>query len=215
MRRSVWYYKTKKDDRKVIDKLHQYAESQPTRGFDEYYGMIRNEGLKWNRKKVLRIYRNMKLGLRRKCKRRVPARVKQPLQKQQQPNKSYSMDFMSDALITGRKLRVLNVMDDCTRESLAAYAGFSIPAEKMVSVLNEIIDHRGVPEQIRVDNGRRQINKLNFYFLNGVSALIKNQAIQHSKFITRLRLIFILFQIFHILGSQIDICCLYIFFKML
>jgi putative transposase len=104
-----------------------------------HYGMIRNEALKWNRKRVLRIYRSMKLGLRRKRKRRVPARIKQPLQKQQQPNKSYSMDFMSDALITGRKLRVLNVMDDCTRESLAAYADFSIPAEKMVSVLDEII----------------------------------------------------------------------------
>jgi putative transposase len=159
MRRSGWYYKTQKDDRKVIDKLHQYAECHPTRGFDEYYGMIKNEGLKWNRKKVLRIYRNMKLGLRRKRKQRVPARVKQPLQKQQQPNKSYSMDFMSDALVTGRKLRLLNVMDDCTRESLAAYADFSIPAEKMVSVLNEIIDHRGLPEQIRVDNGPEFLSK--------------------------------------------------------
>ena len=159
MQRSVWYYKTKKDDREVIDKLQQYAERYPTRGFDEYYGMIRNEALIWNRKRVLRIYRNMKLGLRRKRKRRVPARVKEPLQKQQQPNKSYSMDFMSDALTTGRKLRVLNVMDDCTRESLAAYADFSIPAEKMVSVLDEIIAHRGIPEQIRVDNGPEFLSK--------------------------------------------------------
>lgn len=89
MQRSVWYYKTQKDDGEVIDKLQQYAQKHPTRGFDEYYGMIRNEALKWNRKRVLLVYRNMKLGLRRNRKRRVPARVKQPLQKQQQPNKSY------------------------------------------------------------------------------------------------------------------------------
>lgn len=114
----------------------------------------------WNRKRVLRIYRSLKLGLRRKRKRRLPTRVKQPLQQQQQPNKSYSMDFMSDALSTGRKLRVLNIMDDCTRESLAAYADFSIPAEKVVIVLQDIIDERGKPEQIRVDNGPEFLSKV-------------------------------------------------------
>lgn len=153
MHRSVWYYQSCKDDQEVIVKLQYYAEQFPTRGFDEYYGKIRNEGLIWNRKRVLRIYRSLKLGLRRKRKRRLPARIKQPLQQQHQANKSYSMDFMSDALTTGRKLRVLNIMDDCTRESLAAYADFSIPAQKVVNVLEDIIGERGKPKQIRVDNG--------------------------------------------------------------
>lgn len=153
LQRSVWYYQSCKNDQEVVDKLQALAELFPTRGFDEYYGKIRNEGLVWNRKRVLRVYRSLKLGLRRKRKRRVPARVKQPLQQQQQPNKSYSMDFMSDALSTGRKLRILNIMDDCTRESLAAYADFSIPAEKVVLVLQDIISERGKPQQIRVDNG--------------------------------------------------------------
>ena len=160
MQRSVWYYQSQKDDREVIEKLQQYAERYPTRGFDEYYGMIRNEALIWNRKRVLRIYRSLKLSLRRKRKRRVPARVKQPLQQQQQPNKCYSMDFMSDALQTGRKLRVLNVMDDCTRESLVAYADFSIPAEKVVAALENIIRERGIPAQIRVDNGPEFLSKV-------------------------------------------------------
>lgn len=160
LQRSVWYYQSCKDDREVIKKLQDYAEHFPTRGFDEYYGKIRNEGLVWNRKRVLRVYRSLKLGLRRKRKRRLPARVRQPLQQQQQPNKSYSMDFMSDALSTGRKLRVLNIMDDCTRESLAAYADFSIPAEKVVVVLQDIIAERGKPEQIRVDNGPEFLSKV-------------------------------------------------------
>jgi putative transposase len=70
------------------------------------------------------------------------------------------MDFMSDALSTGRKLRVLNIMDDCTRESLAAYADFSIPAEKVVTVLQDIIAERGIPDQIRVDNGPEFLSKV-------------------------------------------------------
>lgn len=160
MQRSVWYYQSQKDDREIIEKLQQYAQRYPTRSFDEYYGMIRNEVLIWNRKRVLRIYRSLKLSLRRKRKRRVPARVKQPLQQQQQPNKCYSMDFMSDALQTGRKLRVLNVMDDCTRESLVAYADFSIPAEKVVTALENVIRERGIPAQIRVDNGPEFLSKV-------------------------------------------------------
>jgi putative transposase len=76
----MWYYKTKKDDSEVIDKLKELAESKPTRGFDEYYKRIRREGLQWNRKRVLRIYRNMKLSLRRKHKKRIVGRVKLSLE---------------------------------------------------------------------------------------------------------------------------------------
>ncbi len=153
LQRSAWYYRSSKDDQEVIDKLHQLAEKYPTRGLDEYYGMIRNEGLPWNRKRVLRVYRGLKLTLRRRRRRRVPERIKQPLEKQLEANSSYSMDFVSDALTTGRKIRVLNIMDDCTRESLAAHADYSIPSEKVIAVLDEILQQRGKPDQIRVDNG--------------------------------------------------------------
>lgn len=151
--RSLWYYQSRKDDSEVIGRLNELAETLPTRGFDEYYGIIRNEGRGWGRRRVLRVYREMKLKLRRKRKRRLPERIKEPLQQQQQANKSYSMDFMSDPLVGGRKLRVLNIMDDCTRESLAAWCDYSIPGEKVVEVLKSIISERGRPDQIRVDNG--------------------------------------------------------------
>ena len=67
----MWYYQTKKDDTKVIDKLSELSAQLPTRGFDEYYKRIRREGHKWNRKRVLRVYREMKLKLRRKHKKRL------------------------------------------------------------------------------------------------------------------------------------------------
>jgi putative transposase len=70
------------------------------------------------------------------------------------------MDFMSDALSNGRKVRILNIMDDCTRESLAAYADYSICAEHVVDVLREIIVQRGLLDQIRVDNGPEFMSKL-------------------------------------------------------
>ncbi|MCW3073597.1 MAG: transposase [Rhizobium sp.] len=149
----MWYYQGRKDDTEVIAKLSALAEKLPTRGFDKYYGIIRNEGLRWGRSRVLRVYRELKLTRRRRHKRRLPARIKEPLEKQLEVNYSYSMDFMSDALVGGRKLRVLKVVDDCTRESLAVWCDFSIPGEKVVAVLEQIIRERGKPQQIRVDNG--------------------------------------------------------------
>lgn len=95
----------------------------------------------------------MKLNIRRKAKRRVPARIKEPLVTQEKINKSWSMDFMSDALLTGRKIRVLNIMDDFNREALCVEADVSMPAERVIRALEDLIDWRGKPEQIRVDNG--------------------------------------------------------------
>lgn len=151
--RSLYYYKSRKDDSEVIKKLEDLSSRYPTRGCDKFYDMIRNEGLPWNYKRVRRVYCLMKLNIRRKVKRRLPARVKEPLVNQIEINKSWSMDFMSDALLTGRKVRVLNVMDDFSREALCIEADISLPAERVTRILDDLIDWRGKPEQIRVDNG--------------------------------------------------------------
>ncbi|WP_323134432.1 IS3 family transposase [Tellurirhabdus rosea] len=153
MHRSRWYYQNRKNDQPVIDKLQAYAEAYPTRGFDDYYGKIRNEGLVWNRKRVLRVYRLLKLKHRRRHKRRLPARVKKPLQVPQAANHCWSMDFVADALVSKRKIRVLTIMDDYSREVLAAHADFSLPAQKVVDVLKDIALQRPLPKRIRVDNG--------------------------------------------------------------
>jgi putative transposase len=71
----MWYYQSKRYDSEVIDKLTELAEAYPTRGFDEYYYKIRREGLKWNRKRVFRVFRDMKLSLRRKHKERLIKRI--------------------------------------------------------------------------------------------------------------------------------------------
>lgn len=153
LHRSMWYYQSKKDDSEVIDKLNELAQSHPTRGFDEYYGRIRQQGYKWNRKRVLRVYRLMKLGLRRKRKKRIITRMKTPLVVPERLNQTWSMDFMSDSLSDGRRVRTLNIIDDCNREALAIEAGISFPSQRVVRVLCQVGEERGFPNVIRVDNG--------------------------------------------------------------
>lgn len=151
--RSMFYYKNKKDDGEFICKLEELALNHPTRGFDDYYGRIRNERHKWNHKRVRRVYRMMKLNLRRRHKRSIQGREKHPLQVPTRHNYCWSADFMSDALVYGRKVRILNVIDDYNREVLAVEADFSMPAQNVVRILDDIIKRRGKPSIIRVDNG--------------------------------------------------------------
>jgi putative transposase len=149
----MFYYHSVKDDTEVISKLEKLANDLPTRGFDDYFGRIRNEGFTWNHKRVRRVYRMMKLNIRRRHKRKVPRRIKEPLSVPGGINYCWSADFMSDALVYGRKVRILNVMDDYNREVLAVEADFSMPAEKVIGFMEQIIARRGKPKVIRVDNG--------------------------------------------------------------
>lgn len=155
----MWYYKNKKDDSEVIDKLSELAEKFPTRGFDSYFGRLRGEGYQWNRKRVLRVYRSMKLSLRRKRKRRLPARVKEPLVIPATLNETWSMDFMCDTLENGKRFRILNVIDDYNREALIVKPQVIFPGEFVVNALEDLVFYRGKPSRIRVDNGPEFLSK--------------------------------------------------------
>src|SRR5436305_1904626 len=125
----------------------------PAIGFWQSYHRFRNRGEKWNHKRVRRIYREMKLNIRRRAKKRLPERVKQPLTVPTAPNQVWSIDFMSDSLTDGRKFRLLNVIDDFNRESLAIEADTSLPSLRVIKVLERLIAKRGKPANIRTDNG--------------------------------------------------------------
>ncbi len=157
--RSMWYHHSRKDDTEVIDALSRLAEELPTRGFEVYYKRLRREGHKWNRKRVLRVYRKMNLKLRRKHKKRLPSRTKTPLEAPSRLNEVWSMDFMADVLSDGRKVRVFNVMDDCNREALAMDVGLNYPAKKVVETLGQLEEEIGLPKTIRCDNGPEFISK--------------------------------------------------------
>jgi len=95
----------------------------------------------------------MKLNIRRRAKKRLPERVKLPLCVTTAPNQVWSIDFMSDALVDGRKVRLFNVIDDFNRESLAIEVDTSLPAMRVIRVLERLVAERGCPANIRCDNG--------------------------------------------------------------
>lgn len=171
--KSLYYYKSLRDDSDVINKLRELAEQKPTRGFWYYYGRIRNEGIKWNHKKVKRIYNQMKLNLRRKHKRRLPQRFKEALHQPANINQTWSMDFMHDTLINGRKVRVLNIMDDYNREALAVEADYSHSGHSVANTLEQIIAVKGRPEEIRCDNGPEFLSNRLVEFCNQENIRIK------------------------------------------
>ena len=151
--RSQFYYSSQKDDQAVIEALQELAFKHPSYGFRKLFAYLRRAGNQWNHKRVYRVYKLLKLNRKRKGKRRLPARVKQPLAKQSLINQSWSMDFMSDSMVGCRKFRTFNVIDDCTREVLAIEIDISLSSKRIIRTLDRIIEDRGKPKAIRADNG--------------------------------------------------------------
>ncbi len=149
----MYYYKSQKDDTEVIEVLQDLAFKHPTYGFRKLYAYIRRSGKQWNHKRIYRVYKLLKLNRKRKGKRRLPSRVKQPLVKQEQINQSWSMDFMSDSMVGGRRFRTFNLIDDCTREVLAIEIDTSLSSKRIIRTLERVILDRGKPNIIRTDNG--------------------------------------------------------------
>ena len=102
----------------------------------------------------------MNLNIRRKPKKRLPERVKQPLTYATSPNQMWSIDFMSDSLQDGRKARLFNVIEDFNRESLAVEADTSLPTKRVIRVLERIGNERGFPSNLRMDNGPELISHM-------------------------------------------------------
>lgn len=101
-----------------------------------------------------------------KKKRRLPSRDRKELETPSKLNETWSIDFMSDALTTGRRFRVLNVIDDHNREALITEAYYSIPANRLINSLKQLIRERGKPKTIRTDNGPKFISKAFVSFCN-------------------------------------------------
>ncbi|CAG0904663.1 unnamed protein product, partial [Cyprideis torosa] len=116
---SVYYYKPRAgDDDKVKEQLSDLSQMHSSWGFWLMHYRLRQLGFTWNHKKVYRIYTKMGLNLRRKYKKRLPSRIKEPLVQPLFANLTWSMDFMQDRLYDGTKLRTFNVIDDFNREAL-------------------------------------------------------------------------------------------------
>jgi putative transposase len=158
--RSAYHYQAKRStDEPLAQELQQLAHRQPRWGCGKMTDYLRNQGHVWNHKRIRRVYRALALHLKRKPKKRLPARVAQALVVPVQANQTWSLDFMCDSLSNGRTFRTLNVIDDFNREALWIEVDTSLPAERVVRVLEQLLDWRGKPTRIRMDNGPELISQ--------------------------------------------------------
>jgi putative transposase len=157
----MYYYQSIRDDSAVESKLREYAQNRvlSNRGCGEYYKRIRKEGIIWNHKRVERVYKKLGMNRKRKIKRRIPNPEKKVLLQPLEKNLTWSMDFMEDRLENGRKVRVLNILDDYNREAIEIKVEHSFPSNRVVDILCQTIEWRGKPKNIRTDNGTEFIAK--------------------------------------------------------
>lgn len=152
--RTVFAYQpSARDNMPVITALLELVEAYLRYGFPKYFALLRRKGHIWNHKRVHRVYCELNLHLRRKGKRRLPSRKPVHLEAQVAVNRCWSVDFMSDSLMSGQRFRTFNVFDNFSREILAVEIDTNLPAARVVRVLERIAAWRGYPAKLRLDNG--------------------------------------------------------------
>jgi putative transposase len=154
--RSSHRYKSTADRQEFLRiRLRDLAAVRVNYGYRRLHILLTREGWQVNHKRVYRLYTEEGLTMRTKRPKRrfVSSTIRKEKLDVQSANECWSMDFVADQLVDGRRFRVLTIVDNFTRESLALYAGQSIKSDDVVNVLDELISHRGKPKRIQVDNG--------------------------------------------------------------
>ncbi len=114
---------------------------------------LQADGHGLNHNRVYRVYCAMRLNLKRKARKRLVARERQPLLASQELNRVWTLDFMRDTMYDGRPFRTLNVIDEGNREALRIECGTSMPSARVVRVMGQLVEVYGKPDAIRLDNG--------------------------------------------------------------
>jgi putative transposase len=151
--------KLDQENERIAGLLVGLTQARRNWGFGLCFLYLRNvKGHGWNHKRVYRIYCELELNMRIKPKKRLKREKPEELAVPDQPNTTWSMDFMADSLEDLRAFRLLNVVDDFNREGLGIEVDFSLPATRVTRTLDRIIEWRGCPLTIRVDNGPEYIS---------------------------------------------------------
>ncbi|PWR17929.1 IS3 family transposase [Zavarzinia aquatilis] len=152
-RTRVRYRPRRGDDGALRERLRALALERRRFGYRRLHILLCREGLVVNRKKVQWLYREEGLSVRRRRGRRRAVGTRAPLMLPALPNQRWSLDFVHDQLGDGRRFRVLNIVDDETRECLRAVVDTSLSGRRVVRELTELIAERGKPQMIVSDNG--------------------------------------------------------------
>lgn len=153
-------HKLSAENIKIADWLIRWTENQRNWGLGLCFLFLRNvKCFGRNHKRVYRIYRELELNLRIKPKKRLKRENPELLAVPDHLNQTWSMDFMHHQLADGRSYRLFNVIDDCNREGLGLEVDFSLPAERVVRALDQIIEWRRQPATLRCDNSPEHISE--------------------------------------------------------
>ena len=142
-------------------RIREIAASRVRYGYLRIHALLRREGWLVNHKRIYRLYREEGLNLRlpKRGRRHLNAQRKLSRAVAQKANECWSMDFVSDALFDGRRIRALTLLDTFSRESLAITVGKSLKGEDVVRTLQTVTAFRGLPESIYCDNGSEFTSK--------------------------------------------------------
>jgi putative transposase len=152
--RSLYGYRSRRaSSADLVTRLKELAAQKRRYGYRRLHVLLRREGHAVNRKRTYRLYRDAGLAVKRRKRKRYAIGERRPLPKPTAANISWSMDFVADALADGRKLRCLNIVDDCTRECLVIEVDTSLTGRRVVAVLQRLAETRGLPLSISVDHG--------------------------------------------------------------
>lgn len=159
-RSTIRYRGRRDDDAAVRTRLRELAEQRPRFGYRRLHALLRREGIVVNHKRVARLYRQEGLTVRqrRRKSRTCIQRGRPPTP--QRANEQWALDFLQDALASGRTIRVLSVMDVFTREALVLEVDTSLPGSRVVRVLDRLGGERELPAQIVLDNGPELISRV-------------------------------------------------------
>ena len=152
-RRMVRYQSCRPSDRNLRERLRELASERRRFGYRRLHVLLRREGLVQNRKKTQRLYREEGLAVRRRRGRKRATGSRAPLPLPALPNTRWSIDFVHDQLASGRRFRILNVIDDVTKECLMAVADTSISGKRVARELTALVARRGRPALIVSDHG--------------------------------------------------------------
>jgi len=152
-RTSIRYRSRRPDDGAIRTRLRELAAQRRRFGYRRLHILLRREGMHMNHKKLRRLYAEERLRVRRRGGRKRALGTRSPMTIPQGPNRRWSLDFLSDALTDGRRLRILAVVDDYTRECLCLVADTSLSGRRVARELDTIIAERGRPLLCVSDNG--------------------------------------------------------------
>lgn len=162
-RKAAGYAPIERPDAPLRDRLKALGEQYPRYGYLLLHGLLQAEGLVQNRKRTYRLYRGLGMQVRTRRRRKL-VRPRVPMSLPSAPNQRWSMDFVHDQLADGRRIRILNIVDDYSRACVGQLVDLSISGSRVARFLDVLKLTRGLPNTLVTDNGPEMTSKALFFW---------------------------------------------------